>query len=342
MKKLLAMVLCVMMFVSILSTSAFANKPTVPAHPDLDYGHLAPEQSVAANNKAVKNAKANIEYMYGSLAADTAVFGTIQSVDSIISSFAKTLFDGTDGIDTIYGTILPGTLESNTKAVLRDYIGSEIIRDLNDNSSKFAKASSSYRVVLADGTAGSLTYTGQQTPLGSHIYVDADGQLYALASDGTGWWVAAPGTSVHAAADHASVLQANWAPAAVGQVTLRTEYTYDPIAYANAFASAATKAISGKEGASMLEALAYQLYSMKVYGEMDDKFDDLFDDIVAWEDGNAILSQYHFHDTYNPTFEGDWFGLFAWDGHDVFSPYAFMDLDDYPNAISVTSAILAP
>jgi hypothetical protein len=340
MKKLLAMVLCVMMFVSILSTSAFANKPTVPAHPDLDYGHLAPEQSVAANNKAVKNAKANIEYMYGSLAADTAVFGTIQSVDSIISSFAKTLFDGTDGIDTIYGTILPGTLESNTKAVLRDYIGSEIIRDLNDNSSKFAKASSSYKVVLSDGvTLGSLTYTGHTTEFGSYIYVDKEGQIYALAADGN-WYMAPAGTSVHAA-EHNATIGTAWtlANAAVAKVT---EYTYDPIAYANAFASAATKAISGKEGASMLEALAYQLYSMKVYSDMDDKFDDLFDDIVAWEDGNAILSQYHFHDTYNPTFEGDWFGLFAWDGHDVFSPYAFMDLDDYPNAISVTSAILAP
>jgi hypothetical protein len=341
MKKLLAMVLCVMMFVSILSTNAFANKPTVGPHPDTDYGHLAPEQSVAANNKAVKNARENIEYMYGSLAADNAVFGTIKAVDSVISDFAKELFKDVDGIDGIYGTVLGGTLEKNTKAVLRDYIGSEIIRDLNNNMGDFATPSRSYRVTLSDGvTTGSLTYTGQRTTDGSWIYVDAEGQIYALDDNGTGWYVAPAGTSVHGAADHTTALA--WTPAAAGTVTTRTEWKYDPIAYANAFASATTKAMSGKEGASMLQALVYQLYSLKVLDDMNDKFDDLYDDIVDWEDGNAILSQYHFHDTYNPTAAGDWFGIWAVDGHDVFSPYAFMDVDDYPNGISIDGSIFAP
>ncbi len=98
--------------------------------------------------------------MYGTLAADTAVFGTIQSIDSVISGFAKDMFAD---VDTYLG-LTGGKLEDNTKTVLRDYIGSEIIRDLMDHRGDYETATRDYRVVLeSTGNLGALTYTGKRT-----------------------------------------------------------------------------------------------------------------------------------------------------------------------------------
>ncbi len=325
MKKLLALVLCVMMFVSVMSTSAFAAKPTVPAHPDLDTGYLIPSAnkiSVAANEKAIKNAKENIEYMYGALAADNAVFGAIKSVDSVVSSLAKEMFKD---VDSIWG-ITGGTLESNTKTVLRDYIGSQIIHYMDNHSSDFETASTSYK---ANGLG--LTYTGKQTLNGGYIYVDNAGNIWGY--NGI-WWSAPAGTSISDAMDDNGGDVVNWT--ATNAVVGTTTWKYNPIAYANTFAKAVNEAMASKEGASTLQNLAYQLYALKVYDELDDKFDDLYDDILVWEDGKAILSQYHFHDTL-PNGNLDW--------GDVFSAYAFMDLDDYPNwniPGNIADEILAP
>jgi hypothetical protein len=190
MKKLLALVLCVMMFVSVLSTNAFAAKATVAPHSDTDTGSLIDTPRAASNNKAVKNAKENIEYMYGALAADNAVFGTIKSMDSVISSIAKDMFKDVDDYLGIPG----GKLESNTKTVLRDYIGSSIVDYLDDHMGNFATVSQDFRVQLADGTMGSLTYTGKSTSTGDPIYINADGVIYA--HNAAGWWTASDKTNV--------------------------------------------------------------------------------------------------------------------------------------------------
>jgi hypothetical protein len=323
MKKLLALVLCVMMFVSVLSTNAFADKALDPAHPDMDTGTIVNTPRAASNNDAIKKAKENIEYMYGALAADNAVFGTIKSMDSVIGSLAKELFKDVDEFMGIPG----GKLESNTKTVLRDYVGSAIVNYLDDHRSTFETASQSWRVVLADGSTGSLTYTGKTTESGDPIYIDKDGAVYGLHNGA--WYVADPGTSVWEA-QHDETLGIGWDDAAV---TLRREYKYDPIKYANTFAAAVTNALTSKDGASMIEAMAYQLYSAKVLDEMGDKFNDLYDEIADWEDGSAILSQYHFHDTL-PN------GPFDLDG--LFTPYAMMDVTDYPNTMALPAGIFAP
>jgi len=323
MKKLLALVLCVMMFVSVLSTNAFADKARVPAHPDFDAGTIVDTPRAASNNDAIKKAKENIEYMYGALAADNAVFGTIKSMDSVIGSLAKELFKDVDEFMGIPG----GKLESNTKTVLRDYIGSAIVNYLDDHRGTFETASQSWRVTLADGSNGSLTYTGKTTETGDPIYIDKDGTIYGL-HNGT-WYAADAGTTVWQA-QHDETLNIGWTAA---NVTLRQEYKYDPIKYANTFAAAVSNAFSSKDGASMIEAMAYQLYSAKVLDEMGDKFDDLYDEIVDWEDGSAILSQYHFHDTL-PN------GAFDLDG--VFTPYAMMDVTDYPNTMKLPAGIFVP
>ena len=328
MKKLLAMVLCVMMFVSVLSTNAFADKPRDPAHPDMDTGTIVNTPRAASNNDAIKKAKENIEYMYGALAADNAVFGTIQSMDSVIGSLAKELFKDVDEFRGIPG----GKLESNTKTVLRDYIGRSIVNYLDDHRGNFETASQSWRVTLTDGTNGSLTYTGKSTETGDPIYIDKDGTIYGLHN---GTWYAADGVYTVWEAQHDETLGIQWKEA---NVTLRTEYKYDPIKYANTFAAAVNDAFNSKDGASLLQRMTYQLYSAKVLDDMEDEFDDLYDKIVDWEDGNAILSQYHFHDTLG----NGWFDNHYPFGADVFTPYAMMDLYDYPNTMALPTEILVP
>ena len=273
--------------------------------------------------------------MYGTLAADTAVFGTIQSIDSVISGFAKDMFAD---VDTYLG-LTGGKLEDNTKTVLRDYIGSEIIRDLMDHRGDYETATRDYRVVLeSTGNLGALTYTGKRTENGSYIYIDGDGQVWAFGIDGN-WWKGEDTTTITDACFDDSGDVVNWT-LANNDVNVRTRYKYDPIAYANAFASAASKAVNSKDGASMLQALYYQVYSAKVLHELTKDggpFDELRDSVIDWEDGNAILSQYHFHDIVNANWPN---GI---DNDGFWSPYAMLDVNDYPNTFSsVTDAIFAP
>jgi len=333
MKKLLALVLCVMMFVSVLSTNAFADKATIPAHPDLDTGTLVPTPRAAANNKAVANAKANIEYMYGALAANNAVFGTIQSMDSVISGIAKELFSGVDYFRHIPG----GKLESNTKTVLRDYIGSAIVDYMNDHRGDYETGSRNWTVTLeSTGKDGNLTYTGKTTPSGDPIYIDADGNIYGrhVEADRTVSWYKAPANTNVTEAQHD--IGNVWRDATKVNVGVKAEWSYDPIAYANTFAAAVNDTFNSKDGASLIESLAYQVYAAKVYEALDEKFDDLEKAIVDWEDGSAILSQYHFHETKSNAQGG------GWDNEDVFSPFAMMDLDNYPNTMTILPGILAP
>ena len=329
MKKLLALILCVMMFVSVMSTSAFADKAPFSAHYDHDTGFLTIMPNAAANNKAIKNAKENIEFMYGALAADNAVFGTIKSVDSVVSSIAKDLFKDVEGMWANGNYLTGGKLESNTKTVLRDYIGSAIIDYLEDHSSKFETASTSYK---ANGLG--LTYTGKQTLNGGYIYVDKAGNIWGYNG---GWWSAPAGTTIAQAELDDGGDRVKWTYDADGEVVESTTYKWNPVAYANTFADAVNNAFNSKDGASMIQALAYQLYSLKVLDETNDKLDDLRDAIVDWEDGSAILSQYHFHDS-------SWNG--GVDSHlfydDLFVPYALIDNSFFPNGIAVDDAIFAP
>ena len=71
MKKLLALILCVMMFVSVMSTSAFAAYD--PADQRVWKGADQSKDIVDALRK-------NIENMYGSIAVDNAAVSTMKSI----------------------------------------------------------------------------------------------------------------------------------------------------------------------------------------------------------------------------------------------------------------------
>jgi len=316
-----------MMFVSVLSTSAFADKSNIISHPDIDTLPLAPEQSATANKNAISHAKANIEYMYGALAADNAVFSTVKAMDSFISDVTEELFKDVDTVTVgALPTIAGKTLQDNTKIVMRDYFGSEIVRYMSDHRDSYAKRSRSLSV-----GGNKLSYTGFTDAAGSYIYTDAAGNVYGYEPTGDNWFQAPAGTSVQQARVNN--------PATVGWVqianpVLTQTWEYDPIKYANTFATAASKAFTDKEGAAALEALMYQLYSLKVLDSVNDDLNDLFDDVAEWEDGTAILSQYHFHDLTD--------GVLDFDLHGIRQPYAFLSEFNYPNALELPDAIFAP
>ena len=182
MKKLLALVLCVMMFVSVLSTSAFANTATVI--PDFDRSitnrPLATIASEANANKAIGHAKKNIEYMYGALAADTAVFETVKNMDSTVDSLVKEMFkDAKDLTPALTASVL----ERNTKLYVKDVLGTSIVNYLDDHFGDFAKTSWSTRTT--DYKLG-LSYQGNIR--GFETYVDTlTGTIYLTSDLGATW-----------------------------------------------------------------------------------------------------------------------------------------------------------
>ena len=327
MKKLLALVLCVMMFVSVLSTAAFADKPTTPATPTWTEGGW---NSANVNNKAIKNAKANIEYMYGALAADNAVFGTIKSVDEVVTSLVKDMFKDVDSINAnIIGMadreVGHDKLVDNTKGVLRDVIGTSIITYMNKHMGDFATASTTY----TDQWGDKMTYlawgydnAAQQV---FYFYEDGKGNLYAMDEAGKFWqYQANPGTWT---IEDALARRAGYLPAeGNAPVTATTTYKYDPIKYVNTFATATSKALNDEKSAAGLQRYLYELAQLKVYSDVKDDLDDLKDAIDAWQGTDGILAQYHFHNAA----AGDW------------NPYAMLNENFYPNAFTFDPAILAP
>lgn len=292
MKKLLAMVLCVVMVLS-LAPMAFADN-TIIVNTRTATGTNPPPATLMDTgnaNKAISHAKSNIEYMYGTLAADTAVFETIKSVDSIVTNLATSMFDGVDG--TIFG-VPASTVKDNSKVVMRDVLGTAIISYLEDHKGNFTSYSKSY---AAGGVA--LSSLGRTNPNGAYLYQDANGVIYAASPNGFDAdgnqlynWQSTNGTLAQVLAGTAA-----WNNA---QVTLTSRAKYDPIKYANTFAAAVSDAFNGAKNSANIQNMIYQLYSIKVWDDIDDKLDDLADEIDLWEDGTAILSQYHFHENFNP------------------------------------------
>jgi hypothetical protein len=127
MKKLLALILCVMMFVSVISTSAFAA-----------YDHT--DQRVwrgAGQEKDIVDAlRTNINVMYGTIAADNAVYKTVKSIDDIM----KDLVDGMmeNYAPTAAGTTQQGNIISDAVlAGLRATIGGEISDYLTKHANEY-------------------------------------------------------------------------------------------------------------------------------------------------------------------------------------------------------------
>ena len=116
MKKLLAMILCVMMFVSILSTTAFAA---------YDHEDQRVWRGKGQISDIIDALKTNTNLMYGSIAADTAVYQSVKAIDDMMKDLVDKMIEGY--APTTAGTTQPGNVISDAViAGLRSTIGGEI------------------------------------------------------------------------------------------------------------------------------------------------------------------------------------------------------------------------
>jgi hypothetical protein len=140
MKKLLALILCVMMFVAVIPTSAFAAP--LLNEPDYDSTTSPRWVDLKAAKDAVSHASDALKAMYGGLAADQGVFGTVKAIDGVVVNLAKGLFEGVDDVDlTKFGgtKVSHDAAVNKTKHLVRQYVGDEIMNYMNNHIGAFTK-----------------------------------------------------------------------------------------------------------------------------------------------------------------------------------------------------------
>ena len=140
MKKLLALILCVMMFVAVIPTAAFAagTQGAVPATSGATAfipGYL--DKAVAA--KAIKDIGKDMNAMYGALVADQTVFGTAQTIYTLTDGLAKSLLEDVASAKnlTTGNTIYTEDLVENIRVYLNYTISDEIAAYMNKRQSAF-------------------------------------------------------------------------------------------------------------------------------------------------------------------------------------------------------------
>jgi uncharacterized protein YdbL (DUF1318 family) len=152
MKKLLALILCVMMFVAVIPTSAFAaGKIDAPMNLR-DTSTASKFVGTQAAKDAIKDSSDAINAMYGALAADQGVFTTVKAIDGVVTDLAKDLFKDVDKLElSLMGIgasdISKSKAEDKTKAFLRASIGAEITKYMNEHLGSFVKYDSTGTVI---------------------------------------------------------------------------------------------------------------------------------------------------------------------------------------------------
>jgi hypothetical protein len=290
--------------------------------------------STSVANKAISNSKKNIEYVYGTMAADTAVFGTVKAMDSVVTDLAKGMFADIDDyeVKTATGTwhISNNTLVDNTKALLRNLIGGEVTDYMQKHAGSYIDSASTHWVIRDGNEWFDLGYVGIDG-FGNPVYTDPKTNVIwgYQASDKTWYRYTGTQTAEQLTAEGAAK-DYNWAvgerPAADGSYTwfgTVVDYHYDPIKYANSFATAVTKALSSEKGAANLSAYMYALMQAKALKQVSDDLDDFWTDVRNWEDGTAILAAYGFSET-------------------TLDPLAFIDPYNLPKVSTDVSAITTP
>jgi len=128
MKKLLAHILCVMMFVAIIPTSAFAasiSGGVVPSHSGWN--------DKQASVQAIKDLKDDMKAMYYSITADQTVFGVAKAYHDLADGLAKNMFDGVESVKINNKTIYHDDLVDNVRVFIKQTIGAEIMKELDAN-----------------------------------------------------------------------------------------------------------------------------------------------------------------------------------------------------------------
>ena len=168
MKKLLALVLCVMMFVSIIPTSAFAEE-VLTLYPWID----TPIGSAASYKKEIKdmikNTREEIEGAYAVMAADKSIYNTAKAMDDtvvgLVDALAKQLIGEKIWVQDVNGVGYEHRFNKDdsdvVKALLRKWVDDKVASKLADNTYKFYDGDDyfplKYAQVFADSVAKALT-----------------------------------------------------------------------------------------------------------------------------------------------------------------------------------------
>ena len=142
MKKLLALILCVMMFVSVIPTMAFADDAKYDTSTFVTPENPNPTALEAASvykkqiEKMIANTKKNVATAYGVLAMNQVVY----SMDDVIVGLVDRIADMISG-KTINGTKYTANkldeFKTNSKASVRTIIQDLVIKEIGDNESKY-------------------------------------------------------------------------------------------------------------------------------------------------------------------------------------------------------------
>jgi hypothetical protein len=139
MKKLLAMILCVVMVLS-LAPMAFADASgtTGGEAEDYDNDRWPSYMSTVDAKRAVTDLGKDIKAMYFAIAADETVFGAAQGIYSMTDSLAKELLKDVEKFETPSGRVIyQEDLISNVRKGLNHIIGNEISNYMNDRIDAF-------------------------------------------------------------------------------------------------------------------------------------------------------------------------------------------------------------
>jgi uncharacterized protein YxeA len=248
MKKLLALILCVMLFVSVIPTSAFAYTATVggavnqntQTYVDATTGKVVKEEAVDLTPKyqsttnarrAVENLGKDINAMYTALAADQTVFGTAQSIYDMTDTLSKDLLKGIGSFKYfdakgIQHEVYEEDLATNVRKGLNLVIGNTITNYMNERVGLFTSEKTVYKT-NPDGT----------------YFRDANGDLVV---------------------DH-------------------TYNVVKPDKYIEVWGNAVKNALSSEKAQKNIEAMVTGLFALKVQKSVNDGADDLYTDIVDWD-----------------------------------------------------------
>ena len=147
MKKLLALILCVMMFVSVIPTMAFADGAqydTSAAVAKEDPQTKAALEAASAYKKQIEkmieNTKKNVATAYGVLAMNQVVYSSAKSMDDVIVGLVDQIADQISG-KTINGTKYDAatlkTFKDDHKKSVRAIIEDIVVKELKDNEYKY-------------------------------------------------------------------------------------------------------------------------------------------------------------------------------------------------------------
>jgi len=247
MKKLLAMILCVAMVLSI-APAAFAGAGSTGGwyNYDEEYERTPKYASTGVAKKAITDLGKDMKAMYYAIAADETVFGTAKGIYDMTNGMAKDLLKDTDKLEY-------WALDPTTGVPVKHTIYQE---DLIDN------VRSGFNHIIGDEIANYLTkHRGS--------FTDSDNN-------------------------------------------------FKPDKYLNTFVKAVNEALTSEKAQKNIQALVYGLATINLQKSVNDRADDLYDEIVDWDHWKEFYWTTHYDE------EGNLVADQVTKPHNAFDNYAWM------------------